>query len=151
MATKHAITGMLYQIRCVEMRCAQVQCKGTGITSARQHVHTYDIQCSTIKTQIRVNMSYQMFVANLLELCVCVCVCVCACACACVCVPLKVDPSKQLDFKISMEGYEQCQGCVVSLKEAGIILSMTVTSAEGRTLRLTVTSEVVGVSALKVS
>ena len=62
-----------------------------------------------------------------------------------------MDPSKPLDFKISMEGYDQCQGCVASLKDAGIILSMTMTSHEGRTLRLTVTSEVIGLIALKVS
>lgn len=61
-----------------------------------------------------------------------------------------MDSSKPIDFMIAMESFISCQGCTVSLQDVGVVQSMTMEDAEGRPLGLTVTSEVLGGTALKV-
>ena len=78
------------------------------------------------------------------------------CVCACVYCPLEAPTRVHVQTY-----YKQCtcvsirvvctlQGCTVSLNKVGIVQRVFVRDARKRTLRLTVTSEAVGGSALKV-
>ena len=58
---------------------------------------------------------------------------------------------KPIDFTIAMEGFKHSQGCTVSLENIGIPQSMALEDSDGRPLRLTVNSEMMGGCALKVS
>ena len=50
-----------------------------------------------------------------------------------------------------MESFERCHGCIVSPEKVGLPLSMIVEDSDNRSLRLSVTSEMLGGTALKVS
>lgn len=55
-----------------------------------------------------------------------------------------------VEFDIALESFERCQGCVVALDRVGFPQSMVIEDFQGRPLRLTVTTEAIGGSALKV-
>lgn len=55
-----------------------------------------------------------------------------------------------IEFKVGLEGFVNCQSCVVSMDTVGRPQSMSLEDSEGRALRLSVTSEVLGGTALKV-
>ncbi len=55
------------------------------------------------------------------------------------------------EFDVAIENFHQCQGCIVSLKKIGIPQSMLLKDYKGRSIRLTVTTEMTGGSAIKVS
>jgi uncharacterized membrane protein YgcG len=61
-----------------------------------------------------------------------------------------VDSLCPVEFDIALENFERCQGCVVGLDRVGILQSMVVEDYQGRSLRLTVNTEAIGGSALKV-
>ena len=62
-----------------------------------------------------------------------------------------MDSLKPIEFMTAVEGFIGCHGCVVSHDKVGFPLSMVMEDAAGRQLRLTVTSEVLGGTALKVT
>lgn len=64
---------------------------------------------------------------------------------------IQVDSQKPVEFLVAMEGFVGCQGCTVSMETVGMIQGLGMDTVDGRRLRLTVTSEMLGGTALKVS
>lgn len=62
-----------------------------------------------------------------------------------------VDSQQPVEFDVALENFERCQGCMVSLERVGFPQSMLLEDYQGRSLRLTVTTEMMGGCALKVS
>lgn len=63
----------------------------------------------------------------------------------------QVDSQKPIEFAVAMESFEHCHGCVVSPEKVGLPLSLIVEdSTHNRPLRLSVTTEMLGGTALKV-
>ena len=58
---------------------------------------------------------------------------------------------RSIEFKVALEGFVYCQSCVVSMDTVGRPQGMSLEDTEKRPLRLSVTSEVLGGTALKVS
>ena len=61
-----------------------------------------------------------------------------------------VDCLSLVEFDVALEGFENCQGCVVSPDRVGIPHSIVLEDFKGRPLRLIVTTEAMGGSAIKV-
>ena len=58
---------------------------------------------------------------------------------------------KPIEFKVALEGFVTCQSCVISMDTVGRLQGMTLEDTDHRPLRLSVTSEMLGGTALKVS
>ena len=61
-----------------------------------------------------------------------------------------VDSQQPVEFDVALESFERCQGCVVSLDRVGFPQGVLLEDYQGRSLRLTVTTDVMGGCALKV-
>lgn len=61
-----------------------------------------------------------------------------------------VDSQSPIEFDIALENFESCQGCVVSLERVGFPQSIIMEDYQRRPLRLTVRTEMMGGSAIKV-
>ena len=61
-----------------------------------------------------------------------------------------VDSLHPVEFDVALENFERCQGCVISLEKVGVPQSVLLEDYEGRSLRLTVATEMMGGCALKV-
>ena len=66
-------------------------------------------------------------------------------------IPIQVDSQKPVEFLVAVEGFIGCEGCTVSVEKVGVVQGMGIDDSMGRRLRLTVTSEMLGGTALKVS
>ena len=62
-----------------------------------------------------------------------------------------MDSQKPVEFLVAVEGFIGCEGCTVSVEKVGVVQGMGIDDSVGRRLRLTVTSEMLGGTALKVS
>lgn len=58
---------------------------------------------------------------------------------------------RSIEFKVALEGFVYCQSCVASMDTVGRPQAMSLEDTEKRPLRLSVISEVLGGTALKVS
>ena len=61
-----------------------------------------------------------------------------------------VDSLSPMELEVVLEGFEKCQGCVVSPDRIGVPQSLVLEDYHGRPLRLTITTSIMGGSALKV-
>lgn len=62
---------------------------------------------------------------------------------------VSLQPAVEVDF--ALEGFERCQGCVISADRLGFLQSVVMEDYQGRPLRLSVTTEMIGGGALRVS
>ena len=64
--------------------------------------------------------------------------------------PAQVDSMQPVEFQAFLEGFTACQICTVSLIDVGVVQSMILEDPRGKPLRLTITLEALGGTAMKV-